>query len=124
MSNIAIISITEKFKMEKKVNVSQTNLFEDFNSPAYKEFKAYDEANPQIWMFFKRYALKAIERGHKHLSAEYIFSICRWETSVGAGDDEFKLNNNAKAGYARKFMREFPQYNEFFRTRKSKLDKI
>ena len=53
--------------------------------------------------------------------AEFIFNAIRWETDINA-TGEFKINNNAKPFYARKFMKEHPQYNGFFRKRHSKAD--
>jgi hypothetical protein len=84
-------------------------------------FEYYDEKNPQIYEFFKKYTLTAIRKGHKNLSAEFIFNAIRWESDVKA-EGEFKINNNAKPFYARKFMKEFPHYNGFFRKRHSKAD--
>lgn len=88
---------------------------------AQEWFELYDEENPQIYVFFKRYSLMAINKGHKNLSAEFIFNAIRWETDINA-TGEFKINNNAKPFYARKFMKEHPQYNGFFRKRHSKAD--
>ncbi len=110
--------------MEKKINIDQPTLFDDLDSPAYKEFLEYHRKNPNVYIFFKRYALKAIEKGHKHLSADYIFNICRWETQIGDSEDEFRLNNCLKAPYARMFLREFPQHKDFFRIRKSQYDLV
>lgn len=109
--------------MEPKINVHQTDLFDDLDSPQYKQFKEYHAANPQIYEFIRRYSLKAIEKGHKNLSIEFVVNIVRWETSIKAGDDEFSVNNNWKPWYSRMFMREFPQYEGFFRKRSSKADK-
>lgn len=95
----------------------QPNLFNDQETEAYKRFKKYHDENPQIYEFFKRYALKAIERGFKHLSAEWVFNVCRWETPIGASGDDFKINNDYKPLYSRLFMREYPQYEDFFRKR-------
>lgn len=100
----------------------QLPLFEQ--TPEYKWFLEYDQQNPKIYEFFKRYALRSIERGFKHLSAEFIFNVIRWETPIKAGDEEFKVNNNAKPFYSRKFMQEFPQYEGFFRKRQSKADVV
>jgi hypothetical protein len=38
------------------------------------------------------------------------------------GNDGYKLNNNFKPFYARKFMREYPAYVGIFELRKSKWD--
>jgi hypothetical protein len=98
-------------------------LFDDLETKEHKWFVEYDKENAEIYEFFKRYSLTAIQRGHKNLSAEFIFNVIRWETPIKAGDD-FKINNNAKPFYARKFMREFPKYEGFFRKRTSKADQV
>ncbi len=102
--------------------MEQQLLFEHNDTPAYKAFLAHHQANPKIYEFFRRYALRAIEKGHKKLSAEFIINIIRWETAIKAGDDEYKINNNWKPFYSRLFMREFPQYSTFFSKRPSKAD--
>lgn len=100
----------------------QPNLFHDQETPAYRRFLEYHSANPEIYEFFKRYALRSIERGYKHLSAEFIFNVIRWETPITAAGDDFKINNDYKPWYSRLFMQEYPQYNGFFRKRNSKAD--
>lgn len=102
--------------------MEQPLLFENLDTPSYKAFIDYHKANPKIYEFFRRYALKAIEKGHKKLSAEFLVNVIRWETPIKAGDDDFKINNNYKAYYSRLFMREFPQYSTFFDIRSSKAD--
>lgn len=82
-----------------------------------KQFQQYHEKNPQIYYWFKIFTLKAIYKGHKALSAEFIFNVIRWETDVTAINDKYKINNDAKPYYARLFMKDYPQYDGFFRTR-------
>ena len=96
--------------------IFQLDLFED-------DFLKYHRENPQIYEAFKQFTTKAIERGHKNWSAEAIFNVMRWETGI-EGNDEFKINNNYKALYARLFMRDYPKYAGFFRIRKSQYDVI
>jgi hypothetical protein len=100
----------------------QTDLFENLESPQYKRFKLYHENNPEVFEYFKRYALRSIERGFKHLSAEFIFNIIRWETPITASGDDFKINNDFKPWYSRMFMAQYPQYEGFFRKRSSMAD--
>lgn len=104
--------------------MEQAELFEQLETESYKRFKEYHAANPQIYDIFKRYALQAIERGFKHLSAEFIYNAIRWETPVSASGDDFKINNNFKAWYSRLFMQEYPEYSGFFRKRESKADAV
>ena len=100
--------------------MKQIPLFDE--TEHYTWFKEYHNENPHIYEFFKRYALRCIERGFKHLSAEFIFNVIRWETPIKAGDEDFKINNNAKPFYSRLFMQEYPQYEGFFKKRTSKAD--
>ncbi len=89
---------------------------------AHKEkFEKYDSENPEIYRLFKRFAFEAINNGRTYFSAEAIVNRVRWETMV-TGGDEYKINNNYKPFYSRKFMQEFPHHNNFFRTRTSKAD--
>ena len=100
----------------------QPTLFDILETPEAKRFKKYHEENPMIYHSFKRYALAAIGRGHKRLSSEFIFNIIRWETKINALNDDFKINNDMKPWYARLILRDYPQYKDFFETRKCKAD--
>lgn len=80
-------------------------------------FEAYDEAHPEVRDLFRRYTLQAIRAGRTHYSANAIFERIRWHYEVDRGEDDWKLNNNFRALYARQFMRDHPQYEGFFRTR-------
>ena len=86
------------------------------------DFKKYDEENPQIWDEFKKYSFQAKARGFKNYSAKGIFEIIRWHTAT-EGNDMFKLNNNYHADYARKMIKEFKQFEGFFRLRELKANR-
>lgn len=98
--------------------------FDGLSSQAYLKFKKYHTDNPEIYETFKSYALRAIKRGFKRLSAELIINIIRWETPIRAKDDYFKINNDFKPFYSRMFMNEFPEHAGFFQKRASKADEI
>lgn len=87
------------------------------------DFLKYHQDNPQIYEAFKKFTIKAINKGHKRWSADAIFHVMRWETEI-EGNDQFKVNNNYTALYARMFMEEFPQVKGFFTVRKSKFDQV
>lgn len=82
-------------------------------------FIAYHAAHPEVWDLFARLTRDRIGRGYKHYSADAILHRIRWELSQPTYEagEEFKINNNFAAFYARWFMREFPQHDGFFRTR-------
>lgn len=102
--------------------IQQATLFDGIDNV---DFPAYHYQNPQIYELFKIYTNKALQRGFKNFSAEFVFNIIRWESNISTTDPmNFKLNNNYKAFYSRMYMNEHPQYVGFFRTRKSKFDNI
>jgi len=81
-------------------------------------FEQYDAQNPSVWRMFKQFAFDVICAGHRRFSADSILHRIRWETSIATKDVRFKINNNFSADYARKFMREYPQFGNFFEIRK------
>ena len=87
-----------------------------------KKFNEYHRQNPHIYQAFEKKTLEAISRGYKHCSAKGVFEILRWETAVAANHDEYKINNNYTPFYARLFMKNHPEHQEFFRVRFSNFD--
>lgn len=98
---------------------SQPHLFEGIEH--LSKYEEYDRKNPEIYQLFKRFTLEAVQMGRQRFSAEAVINRIRWETMV-RGDDEFKINNNIKPYYSRKFMNEYPELEGFFQLRKSKVD--
>lgn len=86
-------------------------------------FQQYDSDNPQIWREFVKFSKEAKRKGFDHYSAKGIFEIIRWHTTT-SGNDQFKLNNNYHADYARKMMREYPEFDGFFRTREIRTERV
>ena len=80
------------------------------------DFRTYDIENPLIWQEFKKYSLQAKEKGFDNYSANGIFEIIRWNTTLKQRD-KYKVNNNYRPDYARKMMNKFPEFQGFFRTR-------
>lgn len=79
------------------------------------EFHSY---HPEVWRLFVQFTFQMISRGFKHYSVGAIFERIRWEMDAGGdGVTYFKLNNNYRAFYARRFMLVYPQHGGFFRTR-------
>lgn len=75
--------------------------------------------HPEVWELFVRFTLDRIRRGFKTYSAPAIFERIRWETDQARVDpaQQFKVNNNHRPFYSRRFMTMYPQYHGFFRTR-------
>jgi hypothetical protein len=106
------------------------DLFDQAEAAAEKQrpgivarFREFDSANPGVWELFERFALQAIATGRRRLSASLITERIRWEIYVATvSDDGFKLNNDFRAFYARKFMKRHPEHPEIFATRSSAAD--
>lgn len=79
------------------------------------EFAAYDAANPYIWRAFCSIVAEARSRGRVRWSADAVLHLVRWQT---ASD----VNNDATAGYARKWLAKHPEAGRFFETRASAAD--
>tara|TARA_R110000803_G_scaffold190230_1_gene252745 strand:+ start:496 stop:834 length:339 start_codon:yes stop_codon:yes gene_type:complete len=83
------------------------------------QVQEFHRKNPVVWGLFEKFTLEVINRGFQHYSVNAIFERIRWEQDV-AGDkeaDRFKLNNNHRPFYSRRFMTCYPQHDGFFRTR-------
>lgn len=85
-----------------------------------KEFEKFHADNPEVYRLFCYFTIQVINAGHSKYSAEAIFNQIRWYTTVETRGDDFKINNDYKPYYSRKFMEEY--YKDIFRTRSSVAD--
>jgi len=86
-----------------------------------RRFNRFDEENPYVWELFVRFADEARNAGRKVYSVNAIFERIRWHTDIETvSDTPFKLSNNHRAYYARKYMSSDPAREGFFRTKKVK----
>ena len=106
---------------------AQMNLFIDLNEAPVAandndswEARAerFHAANPHVYDLFKKYTFEAIMAGREHFSVISIFERIRWYTDVETQGDPFKINQNFATYYGRQFMRDHPEHDGFFRTRK------
>ena len=78
----------------------------------------FHNQDPEVWRLFVQFTFQMIDRGFKNYSVSAIFERIRWEMDAGGdGVTYFKLNNNYRAFYSRRFMTAYPEHNGFFRTR-------
>lgn len=88
------------------------------------EFANFHLANQHIYRFFVHYAMDVKRAGFKQFSARAIIHRIRWHYTVETNsEDSFKINNNHSPYYARKMMREYPEFKEFFSLRKTEGEK-
>tara|TARA_R110000851_G_scaffold214640_1_gene367384 strand:- start:284 stop:637 length:354 start_codon:yes stop_codon:yes gene_type:complete len=84
-----------------------------------KQCTSFHEQHPEVWGLFVRFTFEMINKGFQNYSAQHgIFARIRWEMDAGGnGVNQFKINNNYSAFYARRFMKVYPEHDGFFRTR-------
>ena len=103
--------------------ITQPDLFASTLQPVTQEgFDVYDTENPAIYAKLADFAIEAHRAGATHIGIGMLYERLRWYTKVEARDDTFKVNNNYRAFYARKLMRDFPALAGIFETRTSKAD--
>jgi hypothetical protein len=70
-------------------------------------FQAFAEANPHVYENLRRLALEHRRaRPHEKIGMKYLYERLRWEykTKTDRPENEFRLNNNFTAYYARALM--------------------
>lgn len=91
----------------------------------YEDMEIYHQENPQMYEAFKRFTFQVIESGRPYFSASGIMERIRWYTLIESRSaDSFKVNENIKPFYARKFEMDYPEHKGFFRQRRSVADKL
>jgi hypothetical protein len=85
-----------------------------------EKFNEFDTKHPEVYELFRRLTFEMIVKYRKRrIGVHTITGKMRWDYSIGdeASHDGWKLNENFGPYMARKFMREFPEWNGFFETR-------
>lgn len=97
--------------------------FDEFDDrdPRVRAFWSFHQRNPDVYGRLKGMALRLRDRGHKHYGVKGLFEVMRWHHAL-ATTDEWKLNNNYTAFYARLLMREVPALRGFFVVRHARAD--
>lgn len=83
-------------------------------------FKAFDEANPQVYEEFCHLAQLVRKAGKKRYGAWALLNVIRWNRDISTRGDLFKINNDFVALYARKYLKEHPKEEGFFSLREMK----
>ena len=91
----------------------------------WEKFKELHKNKPEIYEEFCRIAKALIGRGHKQYSAYGVMHIVRfsvWKEGVTMQPEEdFKISNNMTPFYARLFIRDHPERDDFFVTKPIKV---
>jgi hypothetical protein len=89
-------------------------------------FLTYHRKFPEIWNHFERLSLKVWETGRRKYGAQTIVHNIRWHVEIEERGEDFKINNEFIAYYARVFLMKYPEAAEigFFELRELKEIKI
>ena len=87
-------------------------------------FKEFDKENPDIFLLFKKYFFILFEKGVKKTSSKMIINRIRWEVYVETTGKPYKINDCFTSHYARKFVKEYPDFSGYFEFRKLKAIEI
>jgi hypothetical protein len=84
-----------------------------------RSFVAWHSRNPSVWRKFENKALALIAKGKQRWGAKAIFEVIRYERAEEEGGqfDDYAVNNNYPAYYARIFAAKYPQHSKFFEFR-------
>lgn len=85
-------------------------------------FLKWHDANPVVWKLFEQKALALVKSGKKRWGAKAIMQVIRYERAEKEGGqfDDYAVNNNYPAYYARVFALKHPQFKDFFEFREIK----
>lgn len=88
-----------------------------------ERFVAFDAANPDVFTLFRQFADEAKRAGRTRFSADAIIQRIRWFVNVETTGDEFKINDNFSAYYARKLIAEDASFRGFFELRTTRTER-
>ena len=84
----------------------------------FARFQAFHQANPHVLDALIDICLDVQARGRRRWSTKGAFEVLRW-ASIRTDSDDFKLNNNYTAPYARLIAMVEPRLASFFAMRES-----
>ena len=89
----------------------------------FDEFIRFHQDNPEIYDLYVKYAFQLRDAGRENYGSKAIVERIRWHVNVETqSKDEFKINNNHTAYYARMVMMDYPELKGYFRIRSARND--
>ena len=110
-------------------NTTQLNLFDgplvQTTLPTFErglsiseQFQRFHDANPHVYTTLVVMARRMKAHGRARVGMKALFERLRWQWFEQTRGDDYKLNNNYTAHYARLIMRQESDLVGFFETRK------
>lgn len=96
----------------------------DQRLPLHIRFALFHAANPHVYDHLVRLARQGKRSGAARLGIGQLFEVLRWRYMLATRGDEFKLNNDYRAPYARLIMEREPDLDGVFELRRSIVDEV
>ena len=106
--------------MPWEISMQDTLFPLDEPDEAREKFAAFHHDNPRVFHELVRLARQLRAQGRKHYGIAGLFEVLRWHRALETTDEEFKLNNNYRAYYAREIMAACPDLVGFFKIREQR----
>jgi hypothetical protein len=88
-----------------------------------RDFWKFHRENPEVLQQLLNLTERLYRTGRSHWGMKNLFEVLRWEAALQTkSDDDWKLNNNYTAGYARLIERRDLRFAGFFNERDSVFD--
>lgn len=93
-----------------------------FEERLEREFRAFHEANPSVYIALRDRAFELLKAGRKRYGIMALINVVRWHRALTTHGDDYKINNNFAPFYARLLMEQEPDLAGFFEVRTSVAD--
>ena len=97
-----------------------TNPIVDPSASHAERFAAFHQANPHVFDNLARLSLDLRARGASRIGIGMLFEVLRWQYALRTSGDDYRLNNNHRAFYARKLMADVPDLAGLFEVREQR----
>jgi len=85
-------------------------------------FMEFHQKNPEVYRTLFQLAYNLYVKGIRKYGIAGLWEVMRWQMTMELADEEFKLNNDYKAFYARLLMAQNSFLEGFFTVRNSEAD--
>ncbi len=84
-----------------------------------QRFAEFHAAHPEVYRLFCRFCDELIRAGRRRNSADNVLHRIRWESRLNSDHDfdGFKINDHFSSRYARLWLAEHPNHDDFFELR-------
>lgn len=102
------------------MDLFERSSFGELNPAIVEGFLTFHKEHPEVYALFQKLALELWAVGIRRYGAGAIFERMRWHEVVEKGNRDYKLNNDWRAPMSRLLILDYPQFADFFETRKSR----